>query len=84
MRVKMCDMEQQPLPLPNPGDWMTRQAAAYVLGVDPRTVDRMVLDKLLTDYRPVAKPGEQAPLLLWREQVRDLVRARARSGRARA
>lgn len=80
----MCDMEQQTLPIPNPGEWMTRQAGAYVLGVDPRTVDRMVADGLLTAYRPVGKPGEVVPLILWREQVRELVHARARSGKARA
>lgn len=73
-------MNQQTLPLPNPSDWMTRSAAAYVLGVDPRTVDRMVANRRLTDHRPVSAPTERGPLLLWREEVRELVRARARAG----
>lgn len=76
----MYDMEQQTLPIPNPGDWMTRQAAAHVLGVDPRTVDRMVENRRLTDHRPIGAPQERPPLLLWREEVRELVRARARAG----
>lgn len=41
---------QQPLPLPNPGDWTDRTGAARILGVDETTVGRMVRARRLTPY----------------------------------
>lgn len=71
----MCDMKQQTLPLPNPGDWFSRGAAAEVLGVSIRTIERYVDDGTLKGYKPITAEGEKGPVLLWRADVLELEQA---------
>jgi len=69
---------QMVLHVPNPTDWLTRRAAARRIGVSPRTVERLVEARVLTDYRPDADNGESAPMLLWRAEVDEVRDARRR------
>ena len=71
-----------PLPLPNPEEWLTRGAAAELLGCDPATVSRMIASNRLRSYSPIAAKDETAPILLWRPEVAALAEARriAREG----
>lgn len=74
---------QTALPLPNPDDWLTRAAAAEVLGVDPATVSRMVEKRRLKAYAPATGPGDtRPPAMFWRAEVDQLREARkiAREG----
>lgn len=73
----MCVMkQQQTLPLPNPGDWITTKGAAFLLGVSRRTVERLAEKGALTPYRPYGALGEVTPVLFWREQVNEVLTAR--------
>lgn len=74
----LTGMNQPSLPLPNPADWMTVNAAACLLSVDRRTVDRLIDKGTLTVHRPYAGPGEKPPLLLWRDEVLQVMSARRR------
>lgn len=69
--------DSPPLPLPNPQDWMSVNAAAQLLHVGKPHVYRMIRDGLLTGY-PVA--GSNI-ILLWATEVQDLAAARLRAGR---
>lgn len=69
-------MDNQVLPLPNPTDWMTMGAAAFLLGVSRMTVVRMIRQRTLTAYRPYGAPKEQAPPMLWRPEVNRVLDAR--------
>lgn len=86
VRVKLACMNARrhdpQLPIPNPDDWLTRNAAAEILGVDPATVTRMVTAGRLTAYCPRGGNGEQRPTLYWLPEVRTLAEARriAREG----
>lgn len=79
----MCSMNNQTLPLPNPGDWMTLDGAAFLLTVSTATVRRMVRDGVLTEYRPLTRLGMRGPLMLWRPEVNRVLDARltVRAGR---
>lgn len=70
------------LQLPNPHDWLTRGAAARILGVDAATVGRMVGDGRLRGYSPDGIRGERPPVIFWRPEVEALHEARrtAREG----
>lgn len=71
--------KQDALPLPNPGDWMTRQAAANALGCSTRSVERMVADGVLHGYQPIAgKREKRVTMILWAPEVDDLAKARRR------
>ncbi len=74
----LAGMNQPTLPMPNPGDWMTVNAAATLLTVDRRTIDRLIDKGTLTVHRPYAGPGEKPPLLLWRAEVLQVMSARRR------
>jgi hypothetical protein len=74
----MATMNNQTLPIPNPGDWMTINSAALLLRVDRRTIGRMINKGTLTGYQPYAAPDESAPLLLWRAEVLAVLGARNR------
>lgn len=69
-------MNNQTLPLPNPGDWITTMGAAFLLGVSRRTVERMAERGTLKPYRPYGAPKEVTPVLFWRQQVNDVLTAR--------
>jgi len=68
-------MNQQ-LPLAVAAEWMTRGAAAALLGVHVRTVARMVEDGRLPGYWPEAAEGEESPLLLYKPEVQEFKHAR--------
>ncbi len=72
----MCDMKQVTLPIPNPTDWMTTKAVAFLLGVSPRTVERLAEKGVLTPYRPYGSAREKVPAMFWRPQVNTVVDAR--------
>ena len=57
------------LPIPNPHEWGTREAAAARIGVDARTISRMIEDGRLTAHRINCGPGEHKTLLWWPEVV---------------
>lgn len=69
-------MNNQTLPIPNPGDWITTMGAAFLLGVSRRTVERMAERGTLTAYRPYGAPREVTSVLFWRQQVNDVLTAR--------
>lgn len=66
----------QTLPLPNPGDWVTTEGAAWLLGVSRRTVERMAAAGTLTAYRPGAGPIERPPAMFWLPEVARVKEAR--------
>lgn len=71
-------MNQPTLPIPNATEWLTTKAAAFLLGVSPRTVERLAERGALKAYRPYAAPKEKAPAMFWRAAVNELVDARAK------
>lgn len=75
----MLRMNQTPLPLPNPGDWLTTDGAAHLLGVHRRTLMRMVDIGQLTAYEPGAGFKKTPPLMFWRPAVEALRDARLRA-----
>lgn len=75
-------LQTQTLHLPNPGDWLTRYAAADRLGVDTRTVDRLVAAGTLTAYHPRTRPDTRCPVMFWAPEVEEVARARNRLGRS--
>lgn len=79
-------MNNQTLPLPNPGDWCTIAGAARLLKLSRRTVERMVADGRLTGYLPYGAPDRVASRILWLPEVRELAAAleRVRSAGTRA
>jgi excisionase family DNA binding protein len=75
----MQDMKhEQTLPLPNPGDWLTTDGAARLLGVHRRTVMRMADRGALTAYEPGTGYGMTAPLMFWAAEVAGVRQARER------
>ncbi len=80
----MATMNNTPLPLPNPGEWLTVKATAALLKVDYRTVVRMIERGTLTEHRPWAAPDEKAPVIIWREEAMSVLSARTRLARAGA
>jgi excisionase family DNA binding protein len=75
-------MNNQTLPLPNPGDWCAVAGAAQLLGVSRRTVERMIVDGRLVGYVPYGGSRRVASQILWMHEVRDLAAALARVRRA--
>lgn len=77
-------MNDQTLPLPNPGDWCTIDGAAEITGKSRRTIARYVELGTLTGYKIKGSP--RRGVLLWVPQVRELAGAveRVRQGRVRA
>jgi excisionase family DNA binding protein len=71
----MPDMET-----PDPYKWITRDGASEVLGVNVRTVSRMIADGRLTAYWPNGGEHERRPILLWYDEVKELRAARVRAG----
>lgn len=70
-------MNNQTLPIPNPGDWATHAGAALLLDVSTATVKRMARDGRLIAYAPMgARPDQH---LFWVPAVLQLVEAIARS-----
>jgi len=63
----------QSLPLPNPGDWLSRMGAADVLKVSHQTIARMVQHGTLKQYAPA---GARATAMYWRPEVEQLLAAR--------
>lgn len=74
----MFDMNQQPLPIPNPTDWLSVKGAAFLLGVSPRTVERLAEKGTLKAYRPYGAPKENPAAMFWRDDVNAVVDARIR------
>lgn len=72
----MCDMKQEMLPIPNPTEWLTTKAAAFLLGVSRRTVERLTEKGVLTAYRPYGAPMENVPAMYWRPELNSVVDAR--------
>lgn len=72
----MCDMKRDTLPIPNPTDWLTTKGAAFLLGMSPRSVERMVERGALRAYRPYGAPKEKAAAMFWRAEVNAVVDAR--------
>jgi excisionase family DNA binding protein len=71
-----------PLPLPNPGDWMTTAGAAFLLGCSRRTIARLIDRGVLTAYRPLGALDEDRPIMLWRAEVNTVLDARLRLRRS--
>lgn len=67
-----------PLPLPNPFEWMTVAAVAQFMGVDRRTVERMIAKGTLTGHKPYGADGEKVPFLIWRDEAITVRNARVR------
>jgi excisionase family DNA binding protein len=65
-------MNNQALPFPNPGDWVSIAGAAEMLGVSGRTVARMVDDGRLRSFLPEGAFDRPANRILWRADVDDL------------
>lgn len=86
MRVKVWGMDNQTLPLPNPGDWLTVGAAATRLRKSRRTVERYVALGTLTGYWPEGAVKRAGSAMLWRPQVLELAAAldKVRGAGARA
>jgi excisionase family DNA binding protein len=71
-------MNNQTLPLPNPGDWCSIAGAARLLRVSRRTVERMIVDGRLTGYTPYGGSHRASAKLLWMHEVRQLSEALSR------
>jgi hypothetical protein len=72
----MFVMNNATLPLPQPGDWMTIGAAAHLMKVHARTIDRLIRKGALHSYSPWAAPTEKPPVMLWRDEVLQVHAAR--------
>lgn len=70
----MFSMNQQTLPVPNPGDWCSIKHAAEVLGVDYQTVWRWRGQQILTPHRALGGTP-----MCWLPEVLELKRARDRA-----
>lgn len=71
---------------PNSGDWMTMGAAAHLMRVHTRTIDRLIDKGVLKAHSPWTGPNEKPPVMLWRPEVLQVHAARqklAPSGAAR-
>lgn len=56
--------------------YLTVGAAARVLGVDPSTVSRWIVEGKLVGHQPKTAPGERQRALLWEPEVLRLKKAR--------
>lgn len=74
----MLDMNPHALSIPNPTDWLSVKGAAFLLGVSPRTVERLAVKGTLTAYRPYGAPQEKPAPMFWRDEVNKVVDARIR------
>jgi excisionase family DNA binding protein len=81
--VKISTMNN-PLPLPNPYDWTTVPGAAELLGVDRRTVDRLIDKGVLTGCTPYQGKREKRVVILWRAEVIEVRDARRKLAAAGA
>lgn len=72
----MFRMNQQTLPVPNPGDWCSIKHAADVLGVDYQTVWKWRNTGILTGHRALGGTP-----LCWVPEVLELRAARERARR---
>jgi excisionase family DNA binding protein len=77
VRVKMWPMTNT-LPIPNPFEWMTVAGVAQFMGVDRRTVERMITKGTLTGHKPYGADGEKVPYLIWRDEAITVRNARVR------
>jgi hypothetical protein len=69
MHVKLLPMNVQALPIPNPGDWLTIDGAAMLLGRSKKQVIRYVADQRIRGYRIDGAGPRLADRLLWRAEV---------------
>lgn len=76
----MCDMNNVPLPIPNPTEWMTIAAVAFLLGVSRRSVERYAAKGVITAYRPYGGPREKTAVMFWRPEIEQVVNARTITG----
>jgi hypothetical protein len=70
-------MENQTLPLPNPGDWISPRGAAAILRTSVRTVHRRMADGRLKSYLPYGALDLPSNHILWRPEVKELGKALA-------
>lgn len=71
----MRDMDNQTLPLPNPGDWVSVAGAAAITRTSVRTITRRIADKRLKAYLPFGAQDRPSNYILWRPEVVELGRA---------
>lgn len=74
-------MIAEPLPIPGAaqelaGLFLTRVAAAEMLGVDPATVSRWTANGIITAYYPRAHDGEKPAPMYYAAQVEQLAAAK--------
>lgn len=69
MDVNILPMNVQTLPLPNPGDWLTIDGAAMMLGRSKKQVIRYVAEQRIRGYRIEGSGPRLADRLLWRAEV---------------
>lgn len=70
-------MNDQVLPLPNPGDWVTIEGAARILGKSKQQVIRYVADQRIRGYRLEGARERLADRVLWKPEVLEFKRAAA-------
>lgn len=71
-------MNAQTLPLPNPGDWVTVEGAARILGKSKAQVIRYVADQRLAGYRFEGARERLADRMLWKAEVLEFKAAMAK------
>lgn len=62
-------MNVQTLPLPNPGDWVTIDGAAAILGRTKKQVIRYVADQKIRGYRFEGAGPRLADRMIWRAEL---------------
>jgi hypothetical protein len=68
-------MNAQALPIPNPGDWVTVEGAARILGRSKWQVNRYLADQKIRGYRIEGARDRLADRLLWKPEVLEFKRA---------
>jgi hypothetical protein len=68
----MLDMDNQTLPLPNPGDWVSVAGAAAITRTSIRTITRRIADGRIKAYLPYGAADRPSNYILWRPEVREL------------
>lgn len=68
-------MNVQTLPLPNPGDWVTVDGAARLLGKSKKQVIRYLADQKIRGYRFYGATDRLAERMIWRADVEDFRKA---------
>lgn len=68
-------MNVQTLPLPNPGDWVTIDGAAVILGRSKKQVIRYVADQRIRGYRFEGAGPRLADRMIWRAELEEFKEA---------